>query len=211
MVLHDVAHRARAVVVAGAFFDPDRFGGGDLNVIDVLTCPDRLEDAVREAEDEDVLDGLLAEVVIDPKDLVLAEHLLDDAGEVHRALEVVPIRLFHHDARPTGRPPQVVRADRADDRLVRGRRCREIEQPVAVRADLAIDAGEDARKLVESAVVRRRHVVDGACECCPDLLVDRPGAAELRDRVVKLRAERVFGDGAASGTDHGERRRQEML
>src|SRR5437867_10946741 len=104
MVLHDVAHRTGAVVVTGALFDPDRFGGGDLNVIDVLTCPDRLEDAVGEAEHEDVLDGLFAEVVIDPEDLVLAEDLLDDAREVHRALEVVPVRLPHYDARPSGHP-----------------------------------------------------------------------------------------------------------
>src|SRR5439155_18782056 len=124
---------------------PDRFGGGDLNVIDVLTCPDRLEDAVGEAEHEDVLDGLFAEVVIDPEDLVLAEDLLDDAREVHRALEVVPVRLLHYDARPSGRPAQAVRADGADDRLVRGGRRREIEEPIAVRADLAVDAGEDAR------------------------------------------------------------------
>src|SRR5437879_7643435 len=167
MVLHDVAHRAGAVVVAGAFFDPDRFGSGDLNMIDVLTRPDRLEDAVREAEHEDVLDGLFAEVVIDPKDLVLAEHFLDDAGEVHRALEVVPIRLLHHDARPTGRPAQVVRADGADDRLIRSGRGREIEDPIAVRPDLAIDAGEHAGTRVESAVAPPGDGVDGACRRRP--------------------------------------------
>ena len=79
VVLHDVPHRADTVVVAGALFDPDRFGGRDLHVIDVLTCPDRLEDAVREPQDQDVLHRLLAEVVIDAEDLVLAEDLLYDS------------------------------------------------------------------------------------------------------------------------------------
>jgi hypothetical protein len=42
-------------------------------VIDVLARPERLEDAVREAERQHVLHGLLAEVVVDAEDLVLAE------------------------------------------------------------------------------------------------------------------------------------------
>src|SRR6266852_8936152 len=168
MVLHDVAHRARAVVVASSLFDADRFGGRDLNVIDVLTCPDRLEDAVREAQHEDVLDGLFAEVMIDAEDLVLAEDLLDDAREVHRALQVVSVGLLHDYPRPAGRASQAVRTDRADDRLVtRGRR-REIEETIAVRADLAVDASENAAELVVASVVRGGDVVDGARECRPD-------------------------------------------
>ena len=46
----------------------------DLHVVDVAAVPDRLEDAVGEAEDEDVLDRLLAQVVVDAVDLVLVEH-----------------------------------------------------------------------------------------------------------------------------------------
>jgi hypothetical protein len=42
-------------------------------VVDVLAVPHRLEDAVGEAEDEKVLDGLLAEVVVDAVDLRLVE------------------------------------------------------------------------------------------------------------------------------------------
>jgi hypothetical protein len=37
-------------------------------VIDEVPVPDRLEDPVREPEDEDVLDRLLAEVVVDAED-----------------------------------------------------------------------------------------------------------------------------------------------
>jgi hypothetical protein len=42
-------------------------------VVDELAVPDRLEDPVREAERKHVLDRLLAEVVVDPEDLVLDE------------------------------------------------------------------------------------------------------------------------------------------
>ena len=69
MVLEDVADRARVLVVAGAPFDPDRLRDRDLDVVDELAVPDRLEDAVREPQREHVLDGLLAEVVVDAEDL----------------------------------------------------------------------------------------------------------------------------------------------
>ena len=47
----------------------------DLHVVDELPVPDRLEDAVAEAQDEHVLNRLLAEVVVDPEDLALLEVL----------------------------------------------------------------------------------------------------------------------------------------
>ena len=69
MVLDEVAQRAGVVVVAGAAPDADVLGRGDLHVGDVVAVPQRLEHAVREAEREHVLDGLLAEVVVDAEDL----------------------------------------------------------------------------------------------------------------------------------------------
>ncbi len=73
MVLDEVAERTRTLVVAGAPLDPDVLGGGDLDVIDVVAVPDRLEQGVGEPQRHQVLDGLLAEVVIDPEDLRLVE------------------------------------------------------------------------------------------------------------------------------------------
>ena len=46
-----------------------RLGHRDLHVVDVAAVPDRLEDPVAEPEDEQVLDGLLAQVVVDAEDL----------------------------------------------------------------------------------------------------------------------------------------------
>ena len=76
VVLEDVADRAGLLVVAGAALDPHRLGDRDLDVVDELAVPDRLEDAVREAQRQQVLDGLLAEVVVDAEDLVLGEQRL---------------------------------------------------------------------------------------------------------------------------------------
>ena len=73
VVLHEVAQRARAVVVAGARADPDVLGGGDLDAGDRVAVPDRLEHGVGEPERHHVLDGLLAQVVVDAEDLALVE------------------------------------------------------------------------------------------------------------------------------------------
>ena len=73
MVLDDVARHAGLLVELAAPLDADLLGDGDLHVVDVLAVPERLEDAVGEAEDEEVLDRLLAEVVIDAEDLALVE------------------------------------------------------------------------------------------------------------------------------------------
>src|SRR2546425_367474 len=108
VVLDDVAHRACLLVVAGAFFDADRLGDCDLNVVDVLPIPDRLEDAVREPHDEDVLDGLFAEVVIDAEDLVLTEDGVEDLGELARRLAVATERFLDAAAGPPRRPTQAV-------------------------------------------------------------------------------------------------------
>ncbi len=51
----------------------------DLNVIDVVPVPDRLENAVGKPESEDVLNRLLAEVVIDAKNLGFIEELAEAA------------------------------------------------------------------------------------------------------------------------------------
>ena len=54
----------------------ERLGHVDLHVVDEVAVPDRLEQAVGEAEREDVLRRLLAEEVIDAEDLVLVEDLV---------------------------------------------------------------------------------------------------------------------------------------
>ena len=77
MVLEHVPQGAGLLVVARAVLDSDRFGRRDLDMIDVFSIPDRLIDRVGEAEHEDILDGLLAQIMIDAVDLFLAE----DAAE----------------------------------------------------------------------------------------------------------------------------------
>ena len=88
MVLHDVAQRAGLVVELAAALDADRLGHGDLHRVDVAAVPDRLEEAISEAEDRQVLDRLLAQVMIDAVDLLLVEDLSNLAGQLSGAGQV---------------------------------------------------------------------------------------------------------------------------
>ena len=53
--------------------DAELLGHGDLDVVDVAAVPDGLEDGVAEAQRQDVLHRLFAQVVVDAEDLVLVE------------------------------------------------------------------------------------------------------------------------------------------
>ena len=88
------------VVELAAPLHAHRLRHGDLHAVDVAPIPDRLEQAVAEAEDGEVLDRLLAQVVVDAKDLVLVEDGADLAVQAPRARQVVAERLLDDDARP---------------------------------------------------------------------------------------------------------------
>src|SRR5205823_5108796 len=151
MVLEDVPDRARLLVVARAAFDPDRLGDGDLDVVDELAVPDRLEDAVREAQREHVLDGLLAEVVVDAEDLVLREALGDQPVQVPRRREIEPERLLDDQPHPTLTLAPL--GDLLHEDLDRARRDREVEDAVPQRPALAVHLAQHPRQLVLAGVV----------------------------------------------------------
>ena len=75
VVLHHVAQHAGAVEVAGAAFQADRLGDGDLHVVDDIGVPQPLENRIGEAQREQVLDGFLAEIMVDAEGLRFGEHL----------------------------------------------------------------------------------------------------------------------------------------
>jgi hypothetical protein len=74
VVLEDVADGPGGLVEVAPVLDPQRLGHRDLDVVDEVVVPDRLEDPVGEAEGDDVLDALLAQVVVDPEHVPLREH-----------------------------------------------------------------------------------------------------------------------------------------
>ena len=100
VVLDHVPDHPCAVVVVAPPLHAQLLGHGDLDAVHVAPVPDGLEDAVGEPEHQQVLDGLLPEVVVDPVDLALAHGLGELAVQRHRRLQVVPERLLDDDAAP---------------------------------------------------------------------------------------------------------------
>ena len=77
-----VAEGAGFLVEAAAHLDRERLRHVDLDVVDVVAVPDRLEHAVGEAQGQQVLDRLAADVVVDPEDLLLVEDGVDERVEL---------------------------------------------------------------------------------------------------------------------------------
>ena len=100
VVGHHVAQRAGLLVELAAPFDADRLRSGDLDVVDVLAIPQRLEQAVGKAQRHDVLDRLLAEEMVHSIDLMLLQRLQDRGVERLGRGQVMPERLLDDDAPP---------------------------------------------------------------------------------------------------------------
>src|ERR1700720_4409853 len=105
----------------------------------MVTIPDRLEQAVGEAQHQNVLHRLLAQIMVDAKNLILAEDPEQLAIELPRRGEIGAERLFDNDASPcaVGLARQSRLAEMTADRRKTGRRRRQIEQAVAVGLALA--------------------------------------------------------------------------
>ena len=94
VVLQHVARGAGVVVVAAAALDADLLGDGDLHMVDIEAVPERLVDGIGEAEVDEVLDGFLAEIMVDAEDVALGEGALEGLVEFLGAVEVHRRRAF---------------------------------------------------------------------------------------------------------------------
>ena len=125
MVLHHVAHRAIFVVIGPAVFHADGFGDGDLHMLDAGLVPQRLEQRVGEAQRDQVLHRLLAEIMVDAEDAVFAERLRQRVVDRAAAREIAPDRLLDDDAAVACASPTLFQI--AADRAVMAGRGRQIK------------------------------------------------------------------------------------
>ena len=169
VVLHHVPERAVLVVIAAPLAHPDAFGGGDLDVVDMVAVPDRLKKRVGEAERHQVLHRFLTEIMVDPVKLAFVEGGGELRVERLRAGEVASERFFHHQ--PGFRRREARLADPLTDRAEETRRDGEVEgshppfpplQPfrqilpalVAFRVDLnVVEHGEEGLHVLLGPVV----------------------------------------------------------
>ena len=152
-----VAERAGLLEEAGAALDRQLLRHVDLDVVDVLAVPDRLEQAVAEAKGEDVLHRLLAEEVVDPEDLCLFEHAVQGLVERSRGGEIVAERLLDDQPRALG---ETGGAEHLHHRRERVRRNGEVDQPPDIGSELLLGSGDRfaaARPAARRSRPRRRE------------------------------------------------------
>jgi hypothetical protein len=133
VVLEHVAQGACLIVVPRPVAHPHVLGYADLHVVNVGAVPYWLEERVGEAEKQDVLGCIFAQVVVYPVDLAFSEDVVESAVETPCRRQVVPEGLLHDDAPPasalgghTGRPQLL------DDENVDVRRGRQVVHPVGM-------------------------------------------------------------------------------
>lgn len=94
MVLHDISDDTELIKVASTTLGTKRLLEGDLNVVDVVTIPGGSQERVTKSENQDVLDHLLAKVVIDSEKFLLVPIRLERLLQLTRASKVLAERLL---------------------------------------------------------------------------------------------------------------------
>src|SRR5215475_4644480 len=98
MVLDHIANRADLIVEGAAPLHAEVLGHRDLHAADELASPERLEERIGEPEKDHILDGTLAEIMIDAKDMLFIEDAEQDLIELARGCKVPAKRFFEDDA-----------------------------------------------------------------------------------------------------------------
>src|SRR6267378_1740291 len=100
MVLHHVAQRTGFFVITATLTYPEDFAHRDLYVVDRIPVPEAFKYRIGEAEHQDVLHRLLAEIMVDAKNLLLVRVTRQLRIELAGGLQIVAKRLLDHDALP---------------------------------------------------------------------------------------------------------------
>ena len=212
MVLDDVACGADAVVVSGAPGHADVLGHGDLHVVDIVVVPDRLVHGVGEAQCQDVLHGLLAQVVVDAEHARRVEHLGDHAVELLGAGQVMAERFFDDDATPgtLGGFRQAAVGQLAGDLREGARRYGHVERVVAAGTAVAVEFGHGVGQAFErlGVVEGSLHEADAGGELLPGRFLERRAAVRLHVLLDEI-LEMVLGPVAACEPGQAEARRQQ--
>ena len=146
VILNHVAHGAGLVVVTGPLANALLLGCRDLDRLDEVAVPDRFEQGVREAQSEDVLHGVLGEVVVDAVDLHLVERCGELCVELSSRVQVMAERFLENDpARGIAFGRHIRAGNRAEDRAESFRGRGEVEDDDRGAGDEGVDGRESRR------------------------------------------------------------------
>ncbi len=192
-----VAEGAGFLVEAATHLDRERLRHVDLDVVDVVAVPDRLEHAVGKAQRQQVLHRLATDVVVDSEDLLLVEDGVDERVELPRRGEVAAEGLLHDHPRPL---PQPGPAKILDHPGRGGRRQSQIVQQLCV-VKLVAGGRDRGSQLLEAIAGGDEPKRLG--EAVPGLALERP-PPRTADRLAGELGELLVGEIAARGADQGE-------
>lgn len=134
MILHHVAHGAGSVVVFSPVSHAEGFGSPYFHPVDVVPVPQRLEDSVRKTQYQNVLDGFLPQIVVDPVYLALGEYSSEQSVQSARRLQIAAERFFDDDPAPSAFPFRYIQSafekTLRDHRIHGGRRGQIVEYPI---------------------------------------------------------------------------------
>src|ERR1035437_380505 len=128
MIWDHVAKSTGRVVIAATLFDAEFLGNRYLDVIDKVAVPDRLKDAVAKTKHQNVLNGFLAEIMIDAIDLTFFYQLQQIGIKTFCRFEIASKRLFINESPPVAILlfSKAVTDDLAGDLGKQIGRCREV-------------------------------------------------------------------------------------
>ena len=159
--MNHVADRAGLIIEISPPTHANRFGGGNLHVIDVAVIPDRFENRVGETEHQQPLHQFLGEVVVDAVNRVFLERPSQRAIERCGALGVHAEGLLHDDPLPrhlpaVDRTPSLALGDDArlidalNDGFVQRGRDGKIKQDVARNIGFGGERFQPLRRLLQA-------------------------------------------------------------
>ena len=187
--------------------DAELLVDGDLDMIDMIAIPDRLEHAIGEAQHQDVLNRFFAEVMIDPIDLVLIDDFQQFGIQGLCRSKVGPERFFNHQPPPPAAIllQQTGAAEFAADRQKRIRRRRQIEQPIAAGRPVRFEFFGSLPQSIERGRIPRIgfYAGDAFEQAFGDGIVHRTGC-ELAQALHQAVAKCVVRRALAGDADHAE-------
>src|SRR5207248_4807850 len=179
VVLDHVAQRPGFFIIAGPGANSLGFAHGDLNVIDILMIPDRLEDAVCKPDNQEILNRLLAQVMIDAEDLRFVEDLRYRFVDLPRGVQVPADRLSDDDPREGFVIADRLGKSRLPQTFYREDDCRrgngEIKDAVSRQGELGLNVAEARAQIQVRLRLAQspRDPKEALLELWPDALLKR--------------------------------------
>ena len=176
-------------------------------MVEIARVPERLENRVREAQDENILRSFFPEKMIDAVGLLFGKRTTHDAIEFARGGEIGAERFLDDDARPTAFAcfVQAGAPEMFHDWFELIGRDREIEKSIAARAAFGVDLVQAlsqtfvARLIAEVALM----VVNRLRKSIPDFVANRL-ARKFSRRFLEFFSKVTVGFFAPGETDDGD-------